>query len=79
MACGSLEIRRQQLDQYIEGYQQFNPATSPGDLAKIRTDMESLIGRKLQMFPEDKRQIVSAKIIMVGKDFRIEVVSANLQ
>ena len=38
--------------------------------------MESLIGRKLQMFPDDKRLIVSAKVVMVGKDNRIEVESA---
>ena len=79
MACGSPEIRRQQLEQYVEGYQRFNPATSPGDFANILKDMESLIERKLQMFPDDKRQIVSAKIVMVGKDYRIEVASADLQ
>jgi hypothetical protein len=79
MACGSPENRRQQLDQYVEGYQRFNLATSPSDLAKIRTDMESLIERKLQMFPEDQRQIVSARVVMVGNDYRIEVASANAQ
>lgn len=31
MACGSPETRRQQLEQYVEGYQRFNPATSPDD------------------------------------------------
>lgn len=79
MACGLPEIRRQQLEQYVEGYQQFNPATSRTDLAKIRADMESLIERKLQMFPEDNRQIVSARVVMVGKDYRIEVESTTLQ
>lgn len=79
MACGSPEIRRQQLEQYVEGYRQNNPATSPSDLAKIRTDMEALIERKLQMFPEDQRQIVSAKVVMVGNDYRIEVASATLE
>jgi hypothetical protein len=79
IACGSPEVRRQQLEQYIEGYRRFNPATSPGDLAKIQSDMESLIERKLQMFPEDQRQIVSARVVMVGKDYRIEVASATLQ
>lgn len=78
MACGSPEIRRQQLEQYLEGYQRFNPATSQSDLAKIRTDMESLIERKLQRFPEDQRQIVSASVVMVGNDYRIEVASATL-
>jgi hypothetical protein len=78
MACGSPEIRRQQLEQYVEGYERYNSATSPSDLAKIRRDMESLIERKVQMFPDDQRQIVSAKVVMVGNDFRIEVASATL-
>jgi len=77
MACGSPEVRRQQLEQYVEGYQRFNPATSPGDLAGIRSDMESLISRKLELFPLDQRQIVSARVVMVGDDFRIEVASAT--
>ncbi len=79
MACGSLEARQRQLEQCVEGYQRFNPATSPDDLAKIRKDMESLIERKLQLFPEDQRQIVSAKVVVVGTDYRIEVASATLQ
>src|SRR5262249_48123317 len=29
MACGSSEIRQRQLEQYVEGYQRFNSATSP--------------------------------------------------
>jgi hypothetical protein len=78
-ACGSPEARRQQLEQYVEEYQRFNPATSPGDLAEIRSDMESLICRKLEMFPEDQRRIVSARAVMVGDDFRIEVASATAQ
>jgi hypothetical protein len=79
MACGSPEIRRQQLEQYVKGYQRYNPAISPSDLVKIRTDMESLIGRKLRLFPEDRRQIVSAKVVMIGKNYRIEVASATTQ
>ena len=78
MACGSPEMRQQQLAQYVEGYQRFNPGISPDDLAKIRKDMETLIERKLQMFPDDRRQIVSAKIVFVGTDYRIEVASATL-
>ncbi len=78
MACGSPEVRQQQLEQYVEGYRGNNPATSPGDLANVLKVMESLMERKLAMFPEDKRQIVSAKVVMVGKGYRIEVASANL-
>ena len=79
MACGSPEVRRQQLGQYVEGYRQNNPAMSPNDLADVRKVMESLMVRKLELYQDDKRQIVGAKIVMVGKDFRIEVASATLQ
>jgi len=41
--------------------------------------MQSLIKRKLELFPEDKRQIVSDQVIMVGKDYRIEVASARVK
>jgi hypothetical protein len=78
MANGSPEIRRLQLEKYIEEYRRFNPATSASDLANVLKVMESLIERKLAMFPDDKRQIVSSKIVMVGRDYRIEVESAIL-
>ena len=78
MACSSPEVRQRQLEKYREGYLRFNPATSPSDLANILKDMELLIERKLQMFPEDQRQIVSARVVMVGTKYRIEVASATL-
>ena len=79
MACCSPEMRRKQLEQYIEAIRRFNPAHTSGNLANIGREMESLMERKLEMFPEDQRQIVSAKVVMVGKDYRIEVESATLQ
>ena len=64
MACGSPEVRQRQLEQYREGYLRSNPATSPEiDLAKILKDMESLIEQKRKLFPDDHRQIVSAKVV----------------
>jgi len=77
MACGSPEVRQRQLDQYAEGYLRFNPTTSPDDLAKIRKDMETLMERKLQMFPDDRRLIVGAKVVIIGTKFRIEIASAT--
>ena len=79
MACGSPEIRQRQLEQYRQGYLQFNPATSPAALANILKDMESLVERKLNLFPDDRRQIVDAKVVKVGNNFRIEVASATLE
>ena len=79
MACGSPEIRQRQLEQYRQGYLQFNRATSPAALANILKDMESLVERKLNLFPNDRRQIVDAKVVKVGNNFRIEVASATLE
>jgi hypothetical protein len=78
MATRSPETRRHQLKRYVAEYRRFNPATSPSDVANVLKVMESLIEHKLEMFPEDKRQIVRSKIVMVGKNYRIEVASANL-
>ena len=62
----SPEMQRQQLEQYVEGYRQNNSATAPTDPANILQVMQSLIERKLELFPEDNRQIVSTQVIMVG-------------
>jgi hypothetical protein len=78
MANGSPDIRRHQLEQYIEGYRRLNTATSASDVSNVLKVMESLIERKLAMFPDDNRQIVRSKVVMVGKDYRIEVASANV-
>jgi len=78
MACVSPEVRERQLDEYAAGYLRFNPTTSSDALAKIMKDMATLIERKLQLFPNDRRQIVSAKVVKVGDVFRIEVASATL-
>ena len=78
MACGPPKVRKQQLEDYMSGYKKFNSAASSDDLANIRRDMESLIERKLQMFPDDTRQIVNARIVMVGQCYRIEIASARL-
>jgi hypothetical protein len=37
------------------------------------------VERKLNLFPDDKRQIVDAKVVKVGNNFRIEVSSATLE
>lgn len=78
MACCPPQVRQRQLEQYRQGYLRSNPATSPSDLANIIRDLESLIERKLKMFPDDKRQIIDARAIMEGAKYRIEVASLTL-
>jgi len=79
MACVTSIVRQKQLEQYREGYLRHNPDTSPTDLANIIKDMELLIDRKLKMFPNDKRQIVSARSVRIGTNFRIEIACATFQ
>jgi hypothetical protein len=79
MACATPEVRERQLAQYADQYLQYNPGTSPSDLADIIKDMELLIERKLELFPDDHRQIVNARVLKVGSEYRIEVASATLQ
>ena len=79
MACCPPESRQRQLEQYKEGYLRFNPATSPDALANILKDMETLIERKLRLFPDDRRQIVGATVVKVGTKFRIEIASATVE
>lgn len=79
MACNTPELRKKHLDQYVRGYGNFNPKANADELAGIRKDMETLIERKLKMFPNDLRQIVGARIVKEGGKERIEAVAATLQ
>ncbi len=79
IACASPEVRAPQLAQYADNYLQYNSGTSPSNLADIIKDMELLIERKLELFPDDHRQIVNARILKVGSEYRIEIASATLQ
>jgi hypothetical protein len=45
----------------------------------IVKDMKSLIERKLEVFPDDRRQVADARVVKVGNEYRIEVASATLQ
>jgi hypothetical protein len=77
MACHSPEARQRLLEQCKDDYLRFNPSTSPTDLANIMKDMESLVERKLKMFPDEKGLIVGAQVVKVGETYRIEVASAR--
>ena len=78
MACAEPELRKQQLDQYMEAFRQHNSHHSEEELSAARSDMEALIERKLKMFPHDQRQIVDAMIVPFGDDFRIEIASVTV-
>jgi hypothetical protein len=78
IACSLPELRKKNLDRYMLEYRRFNPAADEEELAGVRSNMEKLIQKKLEMFPNDLRQIVGARILPAGGKDRIEIVSARV-
>ena len=78
IACNSPEFRKKHLEQYIREYQRFNPGADDEELSGLRSYMERLIQKKLEMFPNDLRKIVGARIFKSGDKDRIEIMSASV-
>lgn len=79
IACAPADSRNQQLGHYTSEYLKFNPDAGETEIAGVRSNLEKLNQKKLQMFPGDRRQVVSARMVDSGDERRIEVASAILQ
>ena len=79
IASNQPELRKKHLDHFLREYKKHNPGSGEEQVAAIRGDMETLIERKLSMFPSDLRQIVNARIVKVGDREHIEVAAAAVQ
>ena len=79
IACNLPEVRKRNLDHYMREYQRFNPGADEEELAGVRSNMEKLIQKKLQMFPTDLRRIVGARILRAGDKDRVEIMSASVE
>ena len=79
IACNIPEFRKKHLDHYMREYKRYNPRTSEVELAAIRKDFETLIAKKVEMFPDDRRQIVNTNISVVGGKDYVEIAAARLQ
>jgi hypothetical protein len=79
MACNTPELRKKHLDRYVQSYAEFNPTATAEELANLRKDMETLVGLKIKMFPNDLRQVLQARILSVNGKDRVEAVAARLQ
>ena len=78
IACNP-PVRGKVVDQYMREYERLNAHADRASLADVRSDLEKLIQRKLEMFPGDLRQIVGAQLVRVGDKDRIEAVSATVR
>jgi hypothetical protein len=79
IACNLPELRKKNLDHYMREYRRFNPNADEEEIAGVRSNMEKLIEKKLEMFPNDLRQIVGARVFKSGDNDRIEVMSARIE
>lgn len=77
IACAPLDSRNRQLAHYTSEYLKFNPDADETEIAGVRSNLQKLVEKKLQMFPGDGRQIIGARIVESGDQRRIEVASAN--
>ncbi len=78
IACDPPEWRKASLDRYMVEYRRYNTDADEAQMAGVRSNMEKLVEKKLEMFPTDLRQIVGARIVPSGDEDRIEVASATL-
>lgn len=78
MACNPPALEKV-LEQFMREYHRFNRNADRTALAGVRSDMEKLIRKKLEMFPGDLRQIVGADLVRVGDKDRIEAVSVTVR
>jgi hypothetical protein len=78
MACNPAALEKA-LDQYMREYQRFNSNADQTELAGVRSNMEKLVQKKLEMFPGDHRQIVGAQLMREEDKDRIEVMSATVE
>ncbi len=77
IACEPPEQRKASLDHYMVEYRRCNVAADAAEMAGVRSNMEKLLDKKLEMFPTDLRQIVGAQIVKVGDQERIDVASGT--
>jgi len=79
IACNPPKAHKSLLNQYVKGYQSYNPDATDEQLSDIRSDMEKLIQNKLSLFPAVRKPIVGAQISRVAGQDRIDVVSARFE
>ena len=78
IACNPPGSHKKLLGQYLQEYRRFNSSADEEVVVGVRSNMKKLIEKKLKIFPDDVRQVVSARIMRAGNKDRIEVVSARV-
>lgn len=79
IACLNEQKREKAIKKYLEGWKSFNPTHGKDMLEGVEEDIRLLIKRKLELYPDIKKQIIRAHIQdEQGKD-RITVASVTLR
>lgn len=79
IACSPPAAREKMLDQYVEGYELYNPSINAEGLGEVRAVMEKLVERKLSLFPAVKKQTAGGQVTVEGGKSKIVVLSMEIQ
>ena len=77
IANSSADKREYQIDEYTQAYIKCNRHADDEEKAGVRHNLETLIKKKQQMFPNDHRHILGAHIVSTTAGERVEVASAR--
>lgn len=71
--------REYAIKKYLEGWKRLNPTHGKDMLKEVEEDLRLLIKRKLELYPDIKKQIVNAHIQEIDGKNRITVASITLK
>lgn len=78
MACGNPDTFQQQMDSWAKTHATLNPVMDAAEIASKTRFIAKLIERKRNLYPDEHRQILDARIVPTGDSFRVEVACASL-
>lgn len=79
IACLNEQKREEAVKKYLDGWKRLNPTHEKEMLKGVEEDLRLLIKRKLELYPDIKKQIVNAHIQEVDGKNRITVASVAIK
>ena len=78
ISCLELSKQKKAIKKYISSYRKMNPTFTKKDLQDEEHNITLLMKNKLELYPEVKTQIASAKIMKIGNKEHVTVASLRV-
>ncbi|GJQ50407.1 hypothetical protein KsCSTR_09440 [Candidatus Kuenenia stuttgartiensis] len=79
IACLNEQKREEAIEKYLKEWKRLNPANGKDMLKAVEEDLRLLIKRKLELYPDIKKQIINVHIQDEHGKNRITVASVTLK